>query len=258
MLSRRAVLKASVGLCGCAACCAADLSTPASSARSEETHIRGPGYDLRFVGTQRDTITNGRLGPVVDLRTLANTPHLYGIGPIEQLRGEATIIDSRPSLSRVGPNTSILVAENFEAAAPYLVWAEVPAWQTVPIPPEVRSFRDLEAFIPHAARDVGLDPQGPLPLLVHGREDRIEFHILNRIGDAPYSPAQLKQIQFPFELHQSEAIIVGFFSPFHQGIFTPMDATLHVHFQTPSNGASGHISALEIGEGAVLSLPRAR
>jgi len=157
MLSRRAVLKASVGLCGCAACWAAGLSSPA---HSDETHIRGPGYDLRFVGTQRDTITNGKLGPVVDLRTLANTPHLYGISPIEQLRGEVTIIDSRPSLLRVGPNTSILVAENFEAAAPYLVWAVVPAWQTVPIPPEVRSFRDLEAFIRHAARSVGLDPQG--------------------------------------------------------------------------------------------------
>src|SRR5262249_6695485 len=139
MLSRRAILRASLSLCSCGACAATGLTTFTKSARAEPTLIAGPGYDIRFVGTQRDTIANGRIAAVIDMRTLANTPHLYAIGPIEQLRGEVTVIDSRPSLSRVGPNRSILVAQNFETGAPFLVWAEVPRWRTLQIPPEVRS-----------------------------------------------------------------------------------------------------------------------
>src|SRR5262245_9964207 len=151
MISRRAILKASLGVCSCSACATAGLSTLPTYARAEATHIPGPGYDIRFVGTQRDTIANGRIAGLIDMRTLATTPHLYAIGPIEQLRGEVTVIDSRPSLSRVGPNKSILVTENFETGAPFLVWAEVPAWRALQIPPEVRTFTDLEAFVPRAA-----------------------------------------------------------------------------------------------------------
>ena len=54
-----------------------------------------------------------------------------------------------------------------------------------------------------------------------------------------------------------EATIVGFYSPLHRGIFTTMDSSMHVHFQTAKNLVSGHIHELEIGAGAVLSLPRA-
>jgi acetolactate decarboxylase len=257
MLSRRAILKATLGLCSCGGCATAEPSTLATSAGAEPKHIPGRGYDIRFVGTQRDTIANGKIAALIDLRTLATTPHLYAIGPIEQLRGEVTIIDGRPSLSRVGPNRSILVSESFETGAPFLVWAEVPAWRTIPIPPEVRSFTDLEAFTPRAAATVGLDSQQPVPLLVHGQEDLIEFHILNRVGDELYSPAKIKEIQLPFDLAHVDATIVGFYSPSHRGIFTPMDSSMHIHFQTAKNDASGHIHALEIGAGAVLSLPQA-
>jgi acetolactate decarboxylase len=256
MLSRRAMIRASVGLCSCGACAATGLANFTAPARAEPTPIAGPGYDMRFVGSQRDTIASGRIGALIDMRTLANTPHLYAIGPIERLRGEVTVIDSRPSMSRVGPNRSILVAENFETGAPFLVWAEVPAWRTLPIPAQVRSFTDLEAFVPRAAETVGLDPQRPVPFLLSGQEDLIEFHILNQ-GDEPYNPAKIKDIQFPFDVARADATIVGFYSLSHHGIFTTMDSTIHIHFQTMKNDMSGHIHAIEIGADAVLSLPRA-
>jgi acetolactate decarboxylase len=256
MLSRRAVLKASLGLCSCAVCGPAGLSALAGAAPADQvTRIQGSGYDLRFIGAQRDTIMNGKLAAAIDLRSLASTPHLYGIGPIEQLRGEVTIIDGRPSLSRVGREGTILVTESFETGCPFLVWAEVPAWRTVPIPPEVHSFADLEALVPRTAAAIGHD-QRPLPFLIHGREDLIEFHILNRIGDEPYRPDQIKKIQTPFELLRAEAIVVGFYSSSHRGVFTAMDSAIHIHFQTPDNSSSGHIQMLEIGPGAMLSLPQ--
>ena len=230
----------------------------ASAARADApTRVEGPGYDLRFIGAQRETIMNGRLAAALDLRTLASTPHLYGLGPIEELRGEVTIADSRPSLARVGPDGAVRVAENFEAGVPFFVWAEVPAWQMVPIPAEVRSFANLEAFVLRAAASVGLDPQKPTPFLVRGRQDLIEFHVLNRVGDAAHSMEMHKKIQAVFELAQAETIMVGFHSPVHRGIFTPMDSTIHIHFQTADNGKSGHVQKLELGKDLLLGLPSA-
>ena len=48
------------------------------------------------------------------------------------------------------------------------MWAEVPLWQQVPIPADVRSFEELESFVPKAAAAAGLDADKPLPFLVGG------------------------------------------------------------------------------------------
>jgi len=219
-------------------------------------HIRGQGFDLHYIGAQRETVMNGRVAAAMDLESLAPTRFVYGLGPIAELRGEVTIINGRPSLSRVGPDGQVRVTESFQAGAPFLVWAEVPSWREIPLPAEVRSFTDLERFVPGAAGQVGLDAKEPFPFLVRGRMDLIEFHILNRIGNEPHDAEKHKRIQVPFEITLVDAVIVGFHAPSHRGIFIPADSTIHTHFQTVDNSASGHIQALQIGRGAILSLPK--
>ena len=256
MVTRRSVLKAGFGMCGCAPWCAFNYDLAGLARADAPVHIPGRGYDLHFIGAQRETVMHGKLAATVDLRSLANTSHLYAVGPIEQLRGEVTIADGRPALARVGPDGTVRVTESFEAGAPFLVWTEVPAWQAVPIPPAVRSFPDLEAFVPRAASSAGLDPQQPLPFLIRGQHDLIEYHVLNRVGDAPHGMEMHKKIQVVFELSQAEAIIVGFYSAPHRGIFTPMDSAMHIHLQTADNSKSGHIQKLELGKELSLEFPK--
>jgi acetolactate decarboxylase len=107
------------------------------------------------------------------------------------------------------------------------------------IPAELRSYEDLELFVPKAAAAAGLDAEKPLPFLITGRED-MEAH---------------KKVQIKFELQQTQATIIGFHSTRHRGVFTPGDSNIHIHFQTPDNRQSGHIQRLEIGDGARLSIP---
>jgi acetolactate decarboxylase len=256
MISRRRLLKVSLSACGCAAC--AEIAIGAPNARADSpTAIKAPRYDLWFIGGQRATIMNGKLAAVLDLRTLAGRRHLYGIGPIEELRGEVTIADSRPALARVGADGAVKVTQSFETGVPFFVWAEVPRWHEKPIPEDIHSFEDLERFVPKAAAAAGLDADQPLPFLVTGRQELIEFHIVNRIGDGPHSMEMHKKIQVTFELEKAEASIVGFHSTKHRGIFTPGDSNIHIHFQTPDNAKSGHIQKLRLGDGAILSLPAA-
>jgi alpha-acetolactate decarboxylase len=258
MVQRRDLLRTSLTICGCAICGGFDIGASGRDARADgPTAISGTGYELWFIGAQRETIMNGKLAAALDLKTLAGRPHLYGLGPIEELRGEVTIADSRPALARVASDGTVNVTRSFNAGVPFFVWAEVPHWVDMPFPAEVRSFEDLERFVPQAAAAAGLDPEKPLPFLVAGREDLIEYHILNRIGDAPHNMEQHKKIQIKYELAQVEATILGFHSTTHRGIFTPGDSNIHIHFQTPDNSSSGHIQKLEIGSAATLRLPGA-
>jgi acetolactate decarboxylase len=258
MVQRRDILKTSLTLCGCAACGTIGVVGLGAETRADgPTAVSGTGYELWFIGAQRETIMNGKLAAALDLNTLAGRAHLYGLGPIEQLRGEVTIADSRPALARAAPDGAVSVTESFAVGAPFFVWAEVPRWTALPIPAEVRSFEDLERFVPRAAEAAGLDAEKPLPFLVTGHQDLIEFHILNRIGDPPHNMEEHKKIQIKFELAKTQATIVGFHSTRHRGIFTPGDSNIHIHFQTPDNSKSGHIQMLEIGNGAMLSLPTA-
>jgi acetolactate decarboxylase len=258
MLQRRDILKTSLSLCSCAASGVLGASALGADARADgPTAVSGSGYQLWFIGAQRETIMNGKLAAALDLNTLADCAHLYGLGPLEQLRGEVTIANSRPALARVAPDGTVSVTESFAAGAPFFVWAEVPRWTATPIPAEIRSFEDLERFVPRAAEAAGLDAEKPLPFLVLGRKDLIEFHILNRIDDPPHTMEEHKKIQIKFELAAVEATIVGFHSTRHRGVFTPGNSNLHIHFQTPDNSKSGHIQRLEIGSGAMLSLPAA-
>jgi hypothetical protein len=116
MISRRQLL--SLTVCGCATCGGFGISSFARSAAwaDSTTAIKGDGYDLWFIGAQRETIMNGKLAAALDLRTLASRPHLYGIGPMEQLRGEVTIADSRPALARVASDGAVKVTPSFEVA----------------------------------------------------------------------------------------------------------------------------------------------
>src|ERR1700688_3617583 len=146
MLTRRHLLHTGLftGCSACAALATSRLSTADATEIVPRSKISGPGYDLSFIGSQRQTIMTGDRASHFDLRTLKGRPHLYGIGPIEGLTGEVTIVDGRPSLARVGADHVVNATESYEAGVPFFVWAEVPAWQAQEIPDAVRTYAELE------------------------------------------------------------------------------------------------------------------
>jgi hypothetical protein len=84
MMQRRDLLKTSLTVCGCAICGELGVGASGRAAGADgPTAIRGAGYDLWFIGAQRETIMNGKLAAALDLKTLADRPHLYGVGPID-------------------------------------------------------------------------------------------------------------------------------------------------------------------------------
>lgn len=252
MLTRRNFV-----LSNCAACAAlANLGiVDAIAAGGPSTEdIPGPGYVIHFINHMRDVIMSGKRDAVLDLRTLNKKSHLYGLGPIEGLTGEVTIIDGKPALSRIGADHLPHVTESYDVGVPFFVWAEVDSWRTITIPSTVTSSEELEKFIGETASKFSLDKA--FPFLVTGKLKLVNYHVVNAKPDTPAGMEAHKQIQVPFDLKQSTVTLVGFWSNQHRGVFTPMDSNMHVHFQSADNIASGHVQHLELsGNENTLHLP---
>jgi acetolactate decarboxylase len=256
MLTRRHMLHTSL-LTGCAVCAAlatSRLSTADAAEVVAPTKISGPGYELSFVGSQRQTIMTGDRAAHLDLRTLKGRPHLYGIGPIEGLTGEVTIADGRPSLARVGADHLVHVTESYDAGVPFFVWAEVSTWQTQVLPDDVRNYPELEKSVGEAGARAGLTQA--FPFVMTGRPELIDFHIVNATPETPPGKEDHQKIQIPFDLHGQDVMFVGFWSSQHQGVFTPMGTNMHAHFQTLDNKVSGHVQGLKLAQGMKLRLPK--
>jgi acetolactate decarboxylase len=257
MLSRRRLLHSALAGTGCTACAALAAGVPSRPARAADVPslVEGPGYALRFVGSQREAIMLGLRDARLDLRTLQGHSHLYGLGPIEGLRGEVTIVDGRPSLARVASDGGVRVEESFDAGVPFFVWAEVSdGWRGVPVPDGVRSYAELEAFVGEAGRAAGLTRA--FPFTVTGVPARVDLHVVNLAPGAPPGMAVHGEGQANIALSGRQATLVGFWSAEHAAVFTPMDSRVHIHVQSAGNDMSGHVDRVDLaGGGMVLGLP---
>jgi acetolactate decarboxylase len=248
-IRRRAFLQSA-----CATCAALAVAASRSAIAQTATDIRGPGYHLRCVGAQRETVMMGKREGVIDLQTLKHLPGLCAIGPIEGLSGEVTIIDGRPSLARVGTGNGPIVTESFEARAPFLVWAEVTGvWRAQLTPDTVHTLRDLESFIARAGAEAGLTEAFPFKLI--SAASAVQYHIVDAKPGHPPGISAHGTIQVKFDISQREILIVGFHSKRHHGIFTHMNSDMHLHFMTPDNTLSGHIDDIWRMGSLTLLLP---
>lgn len=202
------------------------------------------------------TIMAGERDAKIDLATLSERKNLYALGPMTGLAGEITVIDSRPSLARVGPSGAPQIEQSFEGGAPFLVWSSVRNWRDHALPASVQSVADLEGHLSKLAAEKGWP--AAFPFTIAGRFDTIHFHILNAKPDAPFPAGQAahREIQARFESGPSQATLIGFFSTAHEGVFIHRGALTHIHFQDRDSALSGHVDELALGAGPfVLKTP---
>jgi hypothetical protein len=119
MVQRRDLPRTSLTICGCGICGGFGIGASGRDARADgPTAVSGTGYELWFIGAQRETIMDGKLAAALDLNILADRAHLYGLGPLERCRW-VTIADTRPALARVAADGTVSVTESFTAGAPF-------------------------------------------------------------------------------------------------------------------------------------------
>ncbi|GEM_PF-845498 len=231
--------------------------------REQRDERGGEHGRVRWLGAMRNVMQKGDLSGHADLERLADLPHLYALGPLEGLRGEVTIFDGSPFITRVdnkvadndsGRTAGVVVDRSFRHKACFLVYAQVERWRELPVPESVTTLGALEEFIAVSSR-ARLDATAPFPFLVRGTPAATEFHIVNKTDDKPHSHDEHDKIKARFTLNSQPVEMLGFFSDRHQGIFTHHDSRVHIHVRAADSTTGGHVDVLKLRGGMTLLLP---
>jgi len=106
----------------------------------------GRAADVHVLGEMRRMFTAHDIAANVDLSQFSTTPHIYALGPLAGLKGEITAFDGEIFVSQVVAGRPS-VATDPKTKAVFLVYASVPKWRSLDIPPAVVTETDLAGFL---------------------------------------------------------------------------------------------------------------
>jgi acetolactate decarboxylase len=195
---------------------------------------------VAVTGAMRRTMWDGQLAGLIALDSIAK-PGTYGIGPLEYLRGEITLVDGHCFVSTAVNDSTMRVEERTDVKAPFFVRARVNSWVDVPLPPEVVDLPALDAFLTTYATD----RSAPFAFRIDGLVAEAHLHVMDLPpGAVIHGPDEAHASQKNFTLSDVHAELVGFFSTQHKAVFTHHDTNIHVHLVTADRTAMGHVEQL--------------
>jgi hypothetical protein len=216
---------------------------------------RDAAFTVKWVGAQRNVLQGDIRGQIA-LASIAGLQNLYAVGPAEGLKGEVSIFDSVPSISRI-VDGALKVDTNFiNVNACFLVYAQVSAWQRVTISTAIADETTLASYVVKFAAELGIDVAQPFPFLINATAERASFHVLDKRDGLLHNPELHEKAKVRFLLQNESVDVIGFYSNRHRGIFTPGDANIHMHVRSANGQMSGHLEKIQLERGATLAVPR--
>jgi acetolactate decarboxylase len=209
-------------------------------------------HAVQVAGAMKNVMWKGELQGIIQLDTISQKKHLYGIGPQEYLKGEILILDGRSYLSKVVTPKKMKVEETFQIKAPFFVYSQVDKWITQKLPDSISNMKQFEQYLYQIAKS----SKHPFAFRLSGTIHSALIHIVNLPeGSAVREPDDAHKGQVNFVLKNKVVDIVGFFSTIHQSIFTHHDTFLHMHLITANRKKMGHVDRIQFKKGMVLYLP---
>ncbi len=209
--------------------------------------------DIHISGAMMNVMHKGELWGTIDIDTISNKNHLYGIGPVEYLTGEILIVDGRVYKSEVAGGHDMLVTETTKLKAPFFGYTHVDSWQEYPLPDSICTVPQLEQYLDATTKKY---PR-PYFFKIIAEMDHANIHIVNLPkGTKVSSPQEAHQGQKNYDVVVKSVELIGFFSTEHQAILTHHDTYVHIHLITADRKQMGHLEEMQLKKGtAKLYLP---
>lgn len=211
--------------------------------------------EVKIVGSMKNVMWKGQLYGNINLDTISNKQHLYGLGPVEYLAGELLVIDDKSYKSTVLTDTTMKVEETYQSKAPFFGYTNIEKWTVENLPDSVQTIQQLETYLDKITKS----SKRPFMFKLTGTVETATIHIVNLPkGSKVSSPDEAHKGQTNFPLTNEQVEIVGFFSTAHKAIFTHHDTYLHMHLITTDRKKMGHLGHLLLKKGTQkLYLPTA-
>ena len=200
---------------------------------------------MQAYGAMREVMRDGDDRGRVVLSEVT-TPFSVGVGALEGLAGEVTIVDGEALVAqRDGERVRMRAPRTGEQAALLLV-GEVRAWRELPLP-DCADYATLEEHVAEALREAGMDPGEPTPVRVVGRAERLQMHVVAGACPiaAPNGPAPWR-----FDGRAEAVTLVGFFVEGAVGVLTHHSRCSHLH--AIAGGKAGHLDDISLRDARLL------
>ncbi|MFM1877731.1 MAG: hypothetical protein RLZZ241_597 [Bacteroidota bacterium] len=203
-------------------------------------------------GRMSDVMWQGKLDGVIQTDSISQKG-MYGLGPLEGLRGEILVLDGITYVS--GINKDELFTQRVSGAkAPFFVYGVQKDFESISLPDSIRTLRDLEQFLD--TKFSGED--APFIFLLEGTWSSIQIHSVNLPkGKSVSSPTEAHEGLQNFNFSEITGTVVGFFSRNHKAVFTHHDTYMHCHFISEDRKIMGHLDGMLNESGMVqLKIPK--
>jgi len=213
-------------------------------------------FKVEYTGALMEIMHKGDISSRVALSSLKKIPHLYALGMVENLKGEITVLDSKPLIAQV-VNDQPKLSTDLNVNASLLVYADVADWITINIPDNIKTREQLEDFLPEIAKQNGINNAKPFPFRLEGIFAEANWQVVdwkendNQFNFAKYTVAGLtgKMINEPVS-------VIGFYSQKHQHVWTFHDTYIHAHVWFAQKQIAAHLYNFSLAGGTKLLLPK--
>lgn len=209
--------------------------------------------EVKVAGALKNVMIKGDLSAHVNIDTL-NKSHLFGLGPVEGLKGEIMILDGTVYSSSKNEG-SLVHQQNKTTAASMLVYSNVEKWNAFSVNASVKNIKELEELVERTAVINGYDSGLPFCFKIEAAPSKANFHIIDWEEGTAHTMENHKQFSYAGELQNKKVVLLGFYSRHHQGIFTHHTAFSHVHLLDVETKTVGHLDSIALQGSIVISLP---
>jgi acetolactate decarboxylase len=202
------------------------------------------GQEVRHAGAMRRVMTGVSLENNLLWDTLSSH-QLYGIGPLDRLTGEVTVVDGIIYIAKVNEVGEVVTTPVQSAAAPFGVYINLGDQVSVRAHEDLNNLDSIERLIITKAREAGLNTETPFMFIVKGKFDWIKLHVLDKPADEQEHNHELHDKAKKYvEYTDISGELIGFYSLHHEGVFTHRGSYTHIHFISRDKAIMGHLDGI--------------
>jgi len=210
--------------------------------------------DVHTLGAS-SALKTGDLSSHANLADFQALENLYALGPVTRMGGEVTVFDSQPAVALVRDG-KVTVSSAWDYQPPFFVYSQVPQWQAIALPEDVRDMAQLQLFIESTAAEHGIDLEQAFAFRVTAKATQLGYHVFNMPPDAVIGEQPLSNYNTAWNTEHSEVELLGFYSRHHEGVFLGAGARMHIHFRSDDGTQAGHVDGFQLDAGGQLWLPK--
>lgn len=208
-------------------------------------------------GTMFEVLGQGQSQGRVEIKDALRRPNAVGLGALEGLQGEVTVLDGHSWVSVGAPESPGACAESPDHQAALLAIAHVPMWVESPLASEIGP-QEFDSVIRERAIAAGVDTERPFPFMINGRLS-VEAHVVS--GSCPHAGASsgaAEPKRISFTTSEESGTLVGFYAEHGEGSLTHHGSNTHVHVVLlNSDPRCGHVDSVTVAAGSIIQFPRA-